>query len=143
MGDDLIYLRVPAHLEYRDLVSRAVSTACKVATGREKPQIDAASEAVVELVSAVGEAFNNAVLHAYGDRTDGALDLEIRNRGGVIEVTLRDEGRSFDTDDVPEPDLDALPESGMGLFIMRAFCDEVSYRPGPPNVLFLRKRVVP
>lgn len=136
----MIYLRVPAVLGYRDLVSRAVSTACKVATGREGTS-EATDEAVTELVSAVGEAFNNAVLHAYRGRGSGEVTLEIRAENGVVEVAVGDEGASFELDAIPTPDLAALPESGMGLYIIRAFCDEVTYSAGTPNVLRMRKRL--
>jgi len=137
----LIYLRVPALLGYRDLVSRAVSTACKVAAGKQGTSETVSDEAVTELVSAVGEAFNNAVLHAYGGREPGEVTVEIRTDGGVVDVAVSDEGRSFDLEAVPEPDLAALPESGMGLYIIRAFCDEVVYTAGTPNVLRMRKRL--
>ena len=35
--------------------------------------------------------------------------------------------------------IDGLPESGMGLFIIRSFMDEVVYEPGSPNVLRIAK----
>jgi anti-sigma regulatory factor (Ser/Thr protein kinase) len=38
------------------------------------------------------------------------------------------------------PDLDALPESGLGLFIMRSFMG-VTYRRGRPNLLKLSKKM--
>lgn len=137
----MIYLRVPALLGYRDLVSRAVSTACKVATGKEGTSEAVSDEAVTELVSAVGEAFNNAVLHAYGGREPGEVTVEIRADDGMVEVAMGDEGQSFELEAVPEPDLATLPESGMGLYIIRAFCDEVIYTAGTPNVLRMRKRL--
>ena len=39
--------------------------------------------------------------------------------------------------------LDALPESGLGLFIIRSFMDEVKYVPGSPNVLSMTKYLDP
>jgi serine/threonine-protein kinase RsbW len=53
---------------------------------------------------------------------------------------MTDTGQSFDPDTIGPPELDELPEGGMGLFIMRSFMDEVDYHPGPPNVLRLKKR---
>ena len=67
--------------------------------------------------------------------------MEIEAKDGVIEIAMSDEGASFDLDAVPAPDLAALPESGMGLFIIRSFVDELTYTPGPPNVLRMRKRL--
>ncbi len=48
---------------------------------------------------------------------------------------MLDDGVSFDPAAVPVPDLDGLPESGMGLYIIRSFVDDLSYEPGPPNAL--------
>ncbi len=60
-----------------------------------------------------------------------------------ITIELRDRGAGFAMDQVPEPDIDALPERGLGIFIMRSMMDEVHYQLGDgqqPNVLTLRKR---
>ena len=49
--------------------------------------------------------------------------------------------------DRSSPDLDALPESGMGIYIIKSFMDEVTYRssdrPGAPNVLSMTKHFRP
>jgi serine/threonine-protein kinase RsbW len=95
------------------------------------------------VVSAVSEAFNNVVLHAYAGCSSGELALEIEACQGQEHIGLRivmtDRGRPFDPPAVPVPDLGGLPEAGMGLFIIRSFMDEVVYTPGPPNVLVLMK----
>ena len=54
---------------------------------------------------------------------------------------MTDEGRAFEFDDAPEPDLAALPESGMGIYIIRELADEVTYTAGPPNVLTMKKNL--
>jgi len=136
----MIELRVTATFDYRDLVTRAVATGCKVAMADSDDD-----EALVELsnamVSVVGEAFNNVVEHAYRGRGDGDVTILIRTTEGGLEVQMRDQGRPFEFDDAPEPDLAALPESGMGIYIMRELADHVDYVAGPPNVLTMRKRL--
>jgi serine/threonine-protein kinase RsbW len=92
----------------------------------------------MQVVSAVGEAFNNIVLHGYAGRDDGVIEMEIRTRRDRISVELRDYGTSFDLTSVPEPDFESMPESGWGLYIMKAYMN-ISYRPGRPNVLTLTK----
>ena len=57
-------------------------------------------------------------------------------------VELRDYGESFDLDAVATPDLDQLPESGLGIFIIKAFMT-IRYLPGHPNVLTLSKSLAP
>jgi serine/threonine-protein kinase RsbW len=109
----------------------------------------------MQVVSAVGEAFNNIVLHGYADRKareqqvreqqireqTGSIDLRIQTRRGHIRIELRDWGFGFDPRRVPPPAFDTLPESGLGLFIMQSFT-EMAYRPGRPNLLTLSKRYV-
>ena len=55
-----------------------------------------------------------------------------------------DMGLGYDPTAKTAPDLGSLPESNMGLFIMRSCMDEVSYErgnpPTAPNVLTLSKR---
>ena len=97
-----------------------------------------------EFVSAFGEAFNNVVLHSYaGMDPPGAVQIDIAWDSEKITACLMDEGKSFDPGSVPSPDLEALPESGMGLFIIRSFVDELEYVAGPPNVVRLTKLLRP
>ena len=149
----LIRLQLVGILEHRDVALRAVSTACKLVTPR--PLGRAWNNFQMQVVSAVGEAFNNIVLHGYAARRaperrireqqireqTGSIDLRIQTRRGHIRIELRDWGSGFDPTEVPPPEFDTLPESGLGLFIMRSFMG-MAYRPGRPNLLTLSKRYV-
>jgi serine/threonine-protein kinase RsbW len=132
----VILLRVPGTLEYRNLALRAVSEACRLAQHDEWE--GASLEA--QTVSALGEAFNNIAIHGYAGRPPGDVVVEISWTRDEIVMQISDDGHSFDPELVELPDLDALPEGGMGLFIIRSFMDEVDYQAGPPNVLRLVKR---
>jgi serine/threonine-protein kinase RsbW len=138
----MIRLKVPCSLEYRDLAMRTVAAGCKLvraqkldaATGRWQPDYEFDDH----VISAFGEAFNNVVIH--GDNPVGSeLEVELDARAGQLTIRLMDYGKSFDISSVPVPDLDALPESGMGLFIIRSCMDDVSYAPGRPNVLTMTR----
>jgi anti-sigma regulatory factor (Ser/Thr protein kinase) len=91
-----------------------------------------------QVVTAVGEAFNNVVLHSYEGRDEGIVEIEIQTRPDHICIELRDWGDSFDPDSVPLPDFESLPESGFGIFIIKTLMD-IHYTPGKPNVLTLSK----
>jgi serine/threonine-protein kinase RsbW len=120
---------------------RAVSNACKLAASSRGGPDDAQARIQHEFVSAFGEAFNNIVLHGYKDMAvPGRIQVDVRWNDEHIAVRLTDDGATFDPDLVPAPDLKALPESGMGLYIVRAFVDALEYEPGPPNTLLLSKR---
>ena len=96
-----------------------------------------------KIVSAVGEAFNNIALHAYSGAEAGNVDVELEVDRDSLTIRLLDTGKGFDPLNEPKPDLDSLPESRMGLYIVRECMDEVTYRRGTssaPNVLTLSKR---
>ncbi len=99
-----------------------------------------------KIVSAVGEAFNNIVLHAYAGSHRGKVDIEIEIQSDAVTVRLSDTGKGFEPMDEPDPELDSLPESQLGLYIMKKFVDDLTYREGippMPNVMTLTKRLFP
>ena len=77
-----------------------------------------------------------------GSRWIATLDFKLTGRkSGIIEALIaRLRGP---VGSVAVPDLDALPEGGLGLYMMRALMDEVDYQSGNPNVLCLTKRTEP
>lgn len=137
----LIRLQVPGSLQYRNLAVRVVEAACKLVTAGSE---DARGTFEDQVISAFGEAFNNAAIHGYSDRPPGMIDIEIDVVADAITLRIADYGKSFDPTLVAEPDLDALPESGLGLYIMRSFMDSLDYQagaPGAPNVLSMKKQL--
>lgn len=146
---DMIRVSVPGTLRYRDMVLRVVTSACKLvrmlAVGKQETRLDS-GEFEDKVVSAVGEAFNNVAIHAYRDVSPGPVELEIEADAEGIILRMSDTGRSFEpsVEVQRQPDLGSLPESHMGLYIMRSCMDKVTYRPGgspaTPNLLTLTKR---
>jgi serine/threonine-protein kinase RsbW len=150
----VIGLRVPGAIAYRHLAIRLVSTACKMAlesdsavtseatgevTSSSEHTRDADGDFEAEVVSAFGEAFNNIAVHGFRDLPPEPVQIEVDWDHEKMVITCVDNGHIFDPETVALPDLDELPEHGMGLFIMRSCMDQVDYRPGPPNVLRLVK----
>jgi serine/threonine-protein kinase RsbW len=133
----VIRLKVPGALKYRDLAVRVVAAACKLVGDPDKEQKSWSDQ----VISAFGEAFNNTAIHSNPGGTAGDVDIEIEIGRDYITIRVVDFGNSYDFTNVPLPDLDNLPESGMGIFIIRSFMDEVSYVAGVPNVLSMTKRV--
>ncbi len=143
-GCNVICLEVPGNLECRDMVLRTVSAACKLVIPKSRTRKSRYSEFTHHIVSAVGEAYNNIVLHGYAGREPGPVQVHIENCREWMRVMIKDTGRSFDPAQAQAPDLEALQESGLGIFIMRSFVDEVTYvagSSGSPNVLTLFKRL--
>jgi serine/threonine-protein kinase RsbW len=141
----VIHLRIPGSLRYRDLAVRVVGAACKLvgSSDTDSGPLRINNDFAHQLISAFSEAFNNVALHSYRGRTPGEVEIEVEAGQAHITVRIRDWGRSFAMDDVPLPDLDSMPESGLGIFIIRSFMDEVVYRAGTPNVLSMTKNLDP
>jgi serine/threonine-protein kinase RsbW len=129
-----VIFRLRAVLESRPLAIDLVATLVAHVPAADKVFRD-------ELITAFGEAFNNVVTHGYRDTPGGMLEIEAEMGAAQMILRLRDEGRSIDLDNVKPPDLDSMPEGGMGLFLMHAMVDEVAYAAGHPNELTLTKRV--
>jgi serine/threonine-protein kinase RsbW len=148
---DIIRLSVPGALNYRDVVLRVVAAACRLvrdmAKGKQEPS-RASREFDDKVVSAISEAFNNVAIHAYRDVSPGAVVIEIDVAPEGITLRMFDTGRVFEPGIEVQntPALASLPESHMGLYIMRSCMDKVTYRPGSgeavPNLLTLTKRYV-
>jgi serine/threonine-protein kinase RsbW len=149
----VIRLSLPADLRYRDVAVRAVAEACRLVSRSRyahgsSPRVHAATTTqtldlsdrfAAEVVSAVSEIFNNIAIHGYGGEGSGDVTLEMRIRGDRLVIVISDLGSAFDPSQVPLPELDSLPEGGMGIHIARACMDELDYTPGPPNVWRLTK----
>lgn len=88
-----------------------------------------------DLSTAVTEACNNVVTHAYADG-GGSLEVEISASGEVLEVLVRDIGIGIG-DAAEEPSEEAV-EGGIGLPVMRALANEVSFEEPPEGGTLVR-----
>jgi len=123
MTGDLVNITVPCDLWYRNPVGALIGAVCRQL---ENQGADRGIE--VHVTSAFNEAFNNLALHA--SNAPGPVKVELEVTEDQLILHLKDTGKTFDFDAVLEPDLLKLPESGLGLFIIRSFMNEVQYRPG-------------
>ncbi len=98
-----------------------------------------------KIILAVDEAVTNIIEHGYDQGVDGQIELEIESDPGQFKVVVRDSGRVFNPESVPNPDMKehvkAGRKKGLGLFLMRQIMDEVRYRykDGVQNELTLVK----
>lgn len=146
---EAILVSVPGRLEFREVAVRAVAAASRLVGGRQnvdrpadQAPFDLSNTFDAELVSAFSEVFNNVVMHSYQLRS-GRVDIEIAADDTGITLQLTDRGTPFDISQVPSPELDSMPDHGLGIHIAKSFVDELSYEPGPPNVWRLTKYARP
>jgi len=93
---------------------------------------------------AVREAMINAVLHGNAYDTGKRVNLSFEQNDRELKVIISDEGRGFVPDEVPDPlaPENLLKTSGRGIFLIRAFMDEVRFRKlGPGTEITLIKRL--
>jgi len=95
--------------------------------------------------TAVDEACSNIIEHGYQGEDIGSITITVEIAVESLTVILKDGGRSFDPESVPEPRLDAPLEEraghGLGLFFMRQLMDEVRFDFDPSgNTLTMVKR---
>ncbi len=100
---------------------------------------------VNKIVLAVDEACTNIIKHAYEYRKNHSIKLSIQTQGTAFEVTITDQGRSFDPSGIPQPNmkeyLSHFKKGGLGMYLMKTVMDKVEYdfKPGPENCVRLTK----
>lgn len=115
----------PAHFEELDAMRDFVAEAAR-ASGMDARE-------VYNIQLAVDEAASNIVEHAYKDIPNGTIEITCRPAPGLLTITLRHFGESFDPSGVKNPNLESgLDErtiGGLGLFLMNKLMDKVDFQP--------------
>ena len=99
-------------------------------------------EGVSDVEIALREALANAIIH--GNREDPRKHVHVNCRcePDEVSITVKDEGKGFDTNNVPDP---TAPENirsvhGRGIHVIKALMDEVRFEEGGA-VIHMRKSV--
>lgn len=81
------------------------------------------------LVVAMTEAVNNAILHGNGGNPERHVRYSIRCTAEGAECMVEDEGEGFDPDQLADPTDPArlLKEGGRGIFLIRAFTRDLRF----------------
>ncbi len=82
------------------------------------------------IMIAVTESVNNAIKHGNDLQNNKNVLLTLQLKDNIIIFTVRDEGKGFDFENLPDP---TAPENldkpgGRGIFLMRHLADEVKFR---------------
>jgi len=79
-----------------------------------------------ELLLAVGELCANSIEHAYEGRGGQSIEVSVRGYDDRVEIEVEDWGKTFDASRYVEPDLESLPEHGMGIHLVRRIADSLA-----------------
>lgn len=111
-------------------VNQAEEVATKIATKAGFNEED-----VNRISMAVREAAVNAVLHGNAYDPAKKVTFGFENTGETLVVTVSDEGKGLKPEAIPDPlaPENLLKQSGRGIFLIRAFMDEVRIRTLEPG----------
>src|SRR5579872_187113 len=109
-----------------ETVDRAEQTASRIASENGFDE-----DEVMQIAMAVREACINAVLHGNAYDPGKKVKMELQRTGQNLVITIRDEGKGLNLDQIPDPlaPENLLKTSGRGIFLMRSFMDEVEIHP--------------
>ena len=92
-------------------------------------------DTVPQITMAVRESAVNAVIHGNGYDAAKHFSVAFETTSDSLVVRVCDEGSGFDPDSIPDPlaPENILRGSGRGIFLIRAFMDEVHFRKLDPG----------
>ena len=111
--------------------------------------LELAEEGLWQLELAVHEVATNIIRHAYENRTDQRILIEMQTSKERIMVHLNHWGKPFiQLESAPKPVVDGLAKGGFGLYLIERCVDQVTYEctPNGKNIISLlkyRTRVTP
>ena len=97
-------------------------------------------EGVSDVEIALREALANAIIHGNHEDRRKQVHVTCRCEPGEVSIAVKDEGKGFDTNNVPDP---TAPEHirsvhGRGIHVIKALMDEVRFEEGGA-VIHMRK----
>lgn len=100
---------------------------------------------VRQITLVVEEIFSKITKFVFKDEGGHVLELSLSKSNSVILIELKDDGPAFNPlEDTPEQETDPvyIEDGGMGLSLIRAFCDSIRYeRKEGKNRLYIQKMI--
>ena len=89
---------------------------------------------VHKIAMSVRETMVNAVVHGNRYNAHKKVHVTVSNGPGRLEIRIADQGEGFELAEIPDPldEENLLRNSGRGIFLMKAFMDEVQVRRAQP-----------
>ena len=137
--DNQLELEVKAKLENLAVLDDFVAEFMK--------QLGMKKDVTLQVRLAVSEACTNIIQHAYSGESEEPIIILCSMSGNDLVIEIRDWGKSFDPDSVPQPDTESelleRKEGGIGIFLLRKMMDDVRYvfRAGRYNELRMIKHI--
>lgn len=125
-----------------DSVDRAETLIMDAATAAGFPEDD-----LHKIGMATRECMVNAVVHGNRYNANKSVHLQVSGAQDYLKIRITDQGEGFDPAALPDPlaEENLLRHSGRGIFLIRAFMDEVEVKSASPHgteVMLLKKKSV-
>jgi serine/threonine-protein kinase RsbW len=129
---ETIELSIHSKLEFVDMVGSVTKSVTA------KMGFDEDDASWIEL--AVHEAVINAITHGNRNAPDKQVDVRYIIEADALTIYVRDRGKGFDPDKLPDPTNsdNLLNPTGRGIFYMRTFMDEVEHTIHPEGGSLVR-----
>ena len=117
-----IKIEIPSLLENIRMIESFIDNA------KETFQLD--DDIYGNIMIAVTEAVNNAIVHGNRNDTSKNVKLTLELLDHSIKFRVEDEGKGFDYHDLPDPTSpeNLIKPGGRGIFLMKNLCDEVAFK---------------
>lgn len=142
MKERKIKFTVDSNLEDVALIGTSVNRLC---TTMNLSDVEAYN---IELC--VVEAANNCVKHAYNFQSGSEVEVIFTSGNGEVKIEICDSGKTMQrksetpTLEFDPEDMESLPESGMGLYIISEVMDKMEYKTYEgKNILTMIKSITP
>ncbi len=140
MHEQTVKLIIKSKLEQIPLVSSAVKGICQTVVQNE--------EMLYHLVLCVTEGVTNVINHAYHLDPDKIIEIAVTINSLYVIFEIIDSGEKTELPKKAELnfnpiDIDSLPESGMGLFLIYNIMDEATFSQNAEgkNVFWMKKYI--
>lgn len=142
MKERKIKFTVDSNLEDVALIGTSINRLCTI--------MNLSDVEAYNIELCVVEAANNCVKHAYDFQSGSEVEVIFTNFNGEIKIEICDRGKAMQKKaETPKlefdpKDIDSLPESGMGLYIISEVMDKMDYKTyDGKNVLTMSKNIIP
>lgn len=127
-------LSVPSELSSLSIVESLIDRVCG--------SLGVHEDAYGNILIAVTEAVNNAVIHGNQYNAQVEIDVEVLDIDDRLCFCIKDKGNGFDFDNLPDPTApeNLEKENGRGIFLIKNLADELVFDEGGRvvNIFFNR-----
>ena len=79
------------------------------------------------LVVAAAELCTNSIRHAYSGAKGQPIRVRVETFEDRVVIEVEDFGKAFNVAEYVAPDLDSMPEHGLGLYLVKQIADRLSF----------------